>query len=77
MKTDYELVKALTAMYKFLGGDSCMGCSCEKSKEHHFNCSVLSDNKLLLDAIIKASTTCGKRVTCVYRGSIINIEVIF
>lgn len=77
MKTDYQLVEALKAMYHFLGGNSCMQGSGEGSKEHHFRCGASASNDTLINAIVKAATGQGKRVNCEYSGSIVNIEVIF
>ena len=77
MRTDYQLVEALKAMYHFLGGNSCMQCSGEGSKEHHFRCGTSTSNDTLVSAIIKAATRQGKRTICEYSGGVVNIEVIF
>lgn len=76
MRTDYELVNALRAMYCFLGGNGCMQCSSDSIKLH-FNCGFSSDNKVLIDAIVKAATGQRKQVSCEYSGSVVNIKVTF
>lgn len=77
MRTDFELVEALKAMYTFLGGDYCMNSSGEGSKKHHFRCGVSADNNTLTNAIIKAAVGQGKTVNCGHIGAIVDIEVIF
>lgn len=77
MRTDYQLAEALSAMYRFLGGNGCMQCSGDGSKKHHFRCGFSANNDILINAIIKAATGQGKRVACEYSGNVVNIEVIF
>lgn len=77
MRTDQQLVEALRTMYHFLGGNSCMQCSGEGSKQHHFRCGASVNNDTLINAIVKAASNQGKRVICEYNGHIVNIEVIF
>lgn len=76
MRTNNELLGALRTMYFFLGGDGSMQSS-SYSAPHHFRCGFGSENKVLIESIVKSATGQGKHVTCEYSGSIVNIEVTF
>lgn len=76
MKTNQELVEALSYMYSFLGGDGCMQCN-TNSKDQYFRCGFSTSNKTLIDAIVQAGTRQGKKVVCEYSNTVVNIEVQF
>lgn len=75
MRTDYDLVNALVAMYQFLGGDRCMSWSNTRPNPA-FRCGF-TKNDLLVNAIITAATSKDKNVVCEYSGNVVNIEVKF
>lgn len=77
MKTNQELVEALSCMYSFLGGDGCMQCSTNNSREQRFRCGFSASNKTLIDAIVQACILHEKSAVCKYSDTVVNIEVQF